>query len=524
MCAEGAQLQVIAEENKIISSPTDMTGIHERTVIRLAVPDLPFLKSYFVHQPCVCNETIAIINRVISEVPRPTDQGKAMALLGYKAVIRSLPKTYAITTEQFLAMYSGAKRAKYTRAYEFVKQNRLTHRDARLTMFIKFEKLSPDKVNPDPRAIQFRDPRYCVAIAPFLKPIEAHLYQLHGDGSVLPPQRLIAKGLNQVERACVLKRKFDRFKRPVVIPLDASRFDKHVDAWFIALEHNVYKHCDSDPEFARLLAFQLRNIVRSRLGYLYLVKGRRMSGDMNTALGNCLDMIMMLAGYCLTYLQGKSWDIFDDGDDCLLLIEEEDLDLVRGTIVKSFLEFGQELKVERIARSFSTITFCQSSPIRYAPNQWKFVREPTKVMSCALMSNKWKTSTLGRRRLLATIGLGELILNLGVPMLQEFAMALIRNADGAKPYSASEFISFPVLREMKLFGMRTLREMQPAPICAEARLDFAEAFGHSIDYQHLVEQALAQWTINLDGDVKVASTWNPRTWIDEQCSRPERYL
>lgn len=466
---------------------------------------------------------IAIRNRVIGVVPRPTHEGLSDLRLGLRAVVRNLPKTGTISRDDFCAMYSGPKRARYQRNADYVRSHGFSPHMAGLRMFIKWEKLSPEKVNPDPRPIQYRDGRYCVEVSQFLKPIEQHLYQLHGDGSLLPPTRLIAKGLNQVERAKVLRAKLARFVAPVVVSLDASRFDKHVDIELLKIEHKVYKHCNPDPYFAFLLTLQLINYVRTLNGIKYTAYGKRMSGDMNTALGNCILMIIMLATFCIKFLHQR-WDMFDDGDDCLLIVEREELDVVLKHARDAFLSYGHEIKVEKIAYTFPTVMFCQSCPVEFAPGKWKFVRNPRKVLSCALMSNKWKTSVYARRRLLATIGLGELILNMGVPVLQSFSLALIRSADGAPFYEDKSFLDYPVLREMKLFGMRTLREMVPAEIFDCGRLTFAAAFGIPVEYQIALEAALDEWRVELEGDVNIISTWDPVSWVNRQEAHPERYL
>lgn len=502
-----------------------MTGPHTRTLTRVAVPDFAFVVDVFNHHPCGCNEEIAIRNRVIGEVPLPTVEGLDIMRLGLEAIVRHLPKTTAISYGEVLAPFSGQRKAKYSRAVDRVLEWGFSARMAGCTMFIKNEKLMPLKVNPDPRAIQFRDPRFCVEISRYLKPIEKHLYELHGvAGSSLPPDRLVGKGLNQVERAMTLLRKVSRFARPVVLSLDLSRFDQHVAAEVLRMEHAVYLRCNNDPYFAWLLSLQVHNLVRTASGWRYRTNGKRMSGDMNTALGNCILMIMMVVGFCLKHLPTKRWDLFDDGDDCLLIVEEEDLRTVLETAPPTFLSFGQELKIEKIARSFAAISWCQSSPIEYLPGKWKFVRDPVKAMSSALVTNKFKTSLKGRNRLMATIGLGELILNLGVPVLQEFAVAIIRNAQGARWYDDRSYYNYPVLREMKMFGMRQIRMMCPAQITDEARLSFSRAFGISIDYQYAIESALSSWTIAMQGDVAVASTWDAATWTNLQDCHPERYL
>jgi hypothetical protein len=303
----------------------------------------------FAHHNCRCNQLIALRNRVLGEVPRPTHEGLVLLRDQAKRIRRLLPKVGPIDLHEVALHYGGGKRARYERAAADVLANGLTPRDARITCFVKFEKLnSESKTNPDPRAIQFRDPRYGVSLARFLKPMEPHLYQLCGDGRTLPSTRVIGKGLSQVERAMLLRAKMASFASPVVVSLDASRFDQHVDIHLLRIEHSFYRHMASNaPELSRLLSWQLYNRGSTHSGVQYRTRGKRMSGDMNTALGNCILMVLMVS----TFMRGHRYDILDDGDDCLLICESGLLPWVLENVQDTFLQFGMEIKVEKVAHT-----------------------------------------------------------------------------------------------------------------------------------------------------------------------------
>lgn len=259
-----------------------------------------------------------------------------------------------------------------------------------------------------------------------------------------------------------------------------------------------------------------------------------MSGDMNTALGNCVIMICMVLAF-MRQLGIPHWDMFDDGDDCLLIIESSDLEIVLASVKDCFLSFGHEAKIEKVAHTMSSVSWCQSSPIEWARGKWKFVRDPWKTMSCDLIGTKWKTSPNGRKRLLATIGLCELALNIGSPILQEYALALMRSSEGAKYYTNGDMfqqsIAIRAQREAKAFGIRhkdalmtSLARLKPAPITWEARLSFSEAFGIPIERQLDVEAALRGWKVELSGDVFLPVSWCTTDWTNGRAYFPERYL
>jgi len=399
---------------------------------------------------------------------------------------------------------------RYRRAVDDVLGGGYTKRDARVKLFVKFEKLSNNKVNPDPRAIQYRSARYCVALGRFLKPLEEVLYRLHGDGDFLPATRCIAKGLSQAGRARLLMEKLARFTCPVVLSLDATRFDLHVHSELLKVEHMVYLAMNPDPEFAKLLSWQLHNKGVSDLGIKYDVEGRRMSGDMNTALGNCVLMVLMVA----TIMSGRMYDLLDDGDDCLLIIESEELKWVTDNVHQQFLEFGMEIKVENIASELEEIEFCQAKPIRINEYETRFVRNPDKVFSTCLGGTKYFCQEGARASLINTIGMAELVLNLGVPVMQEFALALCRNASTEKQFSLDllETLSHRLKRELAERNMRQLVRLDPAPITHCARVSFEKAFGLTVTEQLDMEKFLSQWSFNMGKEQQLTAEVVVDSW------------
>lgn len=484
----------------------------------LATPDVPGVYVPFAHHDCIENELISIHNRICGEVPQPTQAGMAALRKGMDLIIRFLPKTVQEPLGEFALRYSGRKRATYLNALDHVLENGLDRKDARIKMFVKCEKMSPVKVNPDPRAIQFRDPKYCVVLASYLKPIEEHLYALKIKHPLLSGTRLVGKGLNQVERAHLLRRKMQAFVSPVVVSIDASRFDQHVDIAQLREEHRVYTHCNPDPYFAQLLSWQCINKCQSRIGFRYVTRGKRMSGDMNTALGNCVIMIGMVLGFMIP--RGKHFDLFDDGDDCLLIVEEPELEGVLKDLPHHFLQYGHEMKIENIARDIESVNWCQSKPVR-TKHGLKFVRDYTKVISTCLVGTRW----LGvpphvRLAYLAGLADCELVLNCGVPILQEYALALRRNSRGAQVRHDKESGEWHrYIRESRLYR-RVESGGFDLEITDEARLSFSKAFGVSIDQQIDIERTLSQWEFSVEGDIEEPVNWDPLDWTCKR-SLPE---
>lgn len=478
----------------------------------------------YSHFDCIHNQLIAISNRVCGAVPHPTKGGLARLKVAAEFVGNLIPRTYEEEYGEMARRYAGAKRRKYEQATKQVLDLGFWPKDSAIKMFVKCEKMEPtaEKQNPDPRAIQFRDPKYCVELSRYLHPIEQHLYQLKGDGRRIPPTRLVGKGLNQTQRASLLREKMSRFGSPVVVSLDASRFDKHCSSSLLQIEHQVYLRSNPNSHFAKLLSLQLNNRCFTTRGIRYRTKGKRMSGDMNTALGNCVLMIVMVVS--LFWDQQIQWDMLDDGDDCLVIVESSSLPWLLAQVKPTFLAFGHEIKVENVATEFEKIEWCQCRPIVFDGTA-KFIRNPRKVISQALVGVKYFTSIGARARLVNTIGLCELVLNLGVPILQEFALALLRNAGTDRLLAIDEAGSLMsrVRRELSTFNLKTLKRLDPLPIGLVVRQSFAVAWGIEPAEQVLIEHHLRSWTFNVEGLNLMPPEWNVTSWEQFPAETPEVY-
>jgi hypothetical protein len=255
----------------------------------------------------------------------------------------------------------------------------------------------------------------------------------------------------------------------------------------------------NDPLFAQLLSWTIVNKVTTSKGLKYTAVGGRMSGDMDTALGACLLMLSLLG----LYFEGSSvhWDTLDDGDDIILIVEQDDYISVNSGIVNHFLDLGQEIKVEKVAYCLEEVVWCQSTPINI-DGDYKFVRSPAKVLSGALVGPKWlqMRSDRSRRALANTIGLGEAHINQGVPVLQAFAHAIIRNAATTRQVKLdhNDSLLYKVRHELGKSQLQLIPTIKAGPITDDARLSFSRAFDISITQQLEYERYLDNWIINFE--------------------------
>lgn len=481
--------------------------------MRIALPEVPGVYPAFVHHDCLHNQLVSINNRVCGVVPEPTPAGARAMYLSARVLGRQMIKTVEEDYYEMPNRYSGAKKERYTRATDDILQvgfDRKAH--SRIKAFVKAERTDGfAKENPDPRMIQFRDPRFCVEVSRYLKPMEEHIYQMKGFSAGVPKSRNIAKGMNQIERAYALKRKMANFDDGVVVSLDASRFDKHVSQHHLKAEYSLYKASNPDEYFMSLLRLQLVNSCISTRGIKYKTKGKRMSGDMNTALGNCVIMLLMVHAFMKWC---KKWDTLDDGDDILVIIERRDLPRLLKTVKPGFKDMGMSMKVENVADDLHQVVFCQSQIVATSMGL-KFTRNPFKVMSCALTGVKYFLEPRGRANLIYSIGTCELILNLGVPVLQEYSLALLRNSRGQFNINLVGDTFYRLKRELQGLDIDPMT-VRALPVTAEARDSFETAFGMSHQEQVALEAALATWEFTYDGGFEM-----PREWLDGWIYDPE---
>lgn len=503
-------------------------GPHSRQFVRVATPDIVGVPTVTTtHHGCVHNELRAILTRVTGVVPVPTEAGLAACRVAMRRLLPHLPFIPSQGLYDILEGYHGPKRVAYERACDSVAAHGCTRNHSSITMFVKAAKTAvvepPERgADPDPRAIQFRDRRFNVAIGRWLKPIEHWWYRLRGKrlGRTNHVGPIFGKCYNAFQRARYIRSKFAAFRECVCISLDASRFDEHQHILIMRLvEHGVYHHHNNHPEFARLLSYQLRNKCYSGCGIRYTTTGRRMSGDMNTALGNCI----------LTFVMAQAWldpleihyDLFIDGDDCLLFIEADDFELVHTTCQPTYLSMGQVMKVENVARRLEDVNWCQSKPVEL-PTGWAMVRYPHKVLS-SLCGTKFVNVSTQRAAFVYSLGLCNLAIYRGCPVLQEFALALCRNAHTKKTLKHYEVLdiyqrsALPALLEGDLQAMAELKPIEPSHA---ARLSYSRAWSVSPDEQVEQEATLRAWSFPLHGDVHLPSDRSEH-WESVYSASPE---
>lgn len=386
--------------------------------------------------------------------------------------------------EDFPSLYQSRKRTIYQRAVESLQVKPFCKRDAELKAFVKAEKINfSSKSDPAPRVIQPRDPRYNVEVGIYLREMEPRLYKAVAR---IFDDVTIFKGLNAIQSARKLYHKWRRFSNPVALGLDASRFDQHVSRDALLWEHSIYHDVFKDPWLHHLLNLQIHNVGKGycRDGKLkYRVEGCRMSGDMNTALGNCLLMCAMVKSY-MDHV-GVRFALANNGDDCVLLFESDDLGRVQPGIPAYFLDFGFTMKVEEPVYQFEQIEFCQTHPIHignglYGPD-YIMVRSYPNALAKDCLSLIPLDSRKAYCKWVTAVGECGLSLCGGIPVYASFYRSLIRAGEGL--HGREHHMDVGMGKYIMAQGVdNTALEVSDC-----SRLSFWRAFGVSVAQQRLLE-------------------------------------
>lgn len=386
-------------------------------------------------------------------------------------------KVHPWTLAQVRDSYTGSQLTRYSRAYDSLTVEPLSKRDYRVATFVKCEKINfAAKDDPAPRIIQPRTPRFNLEIGKFIKPLEPMLYKFLGDLYQYPA---VAKGFDVYQIGDLFNSKWNLFQSPCAIGMDASRFDQHCSKEALQWTHDLYRKYISDPQFDRLLDAMLVNngYASCKDGKVkYQVEGRRMSGDMDTALGNCVLMVSMV--YCLCKTLGIRHEVMDNGDDLCIIMESVDEEKFRAAVPLWFSSLGFKMKVEPSVYILEQIEFCQMHPV-FDGSKWRVVRNPiclAKDLVCIsgqTMIAPW----------LKAIGDGGLSLTAGIPVYQAFYAWLQRfggrsnKVKFSKQYQSSGF--FRMAQRVVQGGMQE--------VTTEARESFSRAFGYQFGLQVALE-------------------------------------
>jgi len=445
--------------------------------------------------------------------PRPLPGVFASTLQNSVDLLRPhLPSTTPLTHQQFVDTVRGRKKKSYEQALELIANEGLDLKgDSSVKVFVKYEKTDrTTKSDPVPRVISPRNPKFNIALGRYLRPMEERIFKALGK---LFGHPTVMKGMDTDKTARILREKWDRFNKPVAIGLDASRFDQHVSLDALKLEHSIYLDClplkKHKKKLGNILRHQLINRCRGFVAdgkVEYTIEGTRMSGDMNTSLGNCILMCLMIHQYAL--VRGVDVQLANNGDDCVVFLEQRDLAKFSDGLFDWFLAMGFNMAIEEPVYDFEQIEFCQTRPV-FDGHIYTMSRNPITAIAKDSVFLKGQDYAKLIPLWMDAVGTGGIALAGGLPIFNSFYSMLRRsgnraykNARGKEVCLDSDEILPWYMRETSMSGRRA--SSRPSP---EARASFYTAWGVTPDEQICLEQYYD--ALSLGGSVSEGD-WQPR--------------
>jgi hypothetical protein len=388
------------------------------------------------------------------------------------------------TKEQVAESAPAQKRAIYKRALESLHIRPVDRKDAQVKMFVKADKLTDVGCEPKkPRAIQGRDPRFNLEYGKYIKPIEHYLCGWKGVRRGVPRTRVFAKGLNWTERAKLVREKLRHFKH--CVSLDASSFDASVRVWHLLGVHRVYEALiGKDHEFSWLLKQTLVNEGKTAHGIRYKIVGNRMSGDMDTGIGNSM-LAFLLVWTAVRKFGLCKWDILCDGDDILVFT---DVEVPSWVWTREGASLGFDWKIEgRWSRGdpLENIEFCRHRMVEVG-GQWRFVRG-TRALATFGVTHV-HTSLKAHMRYMKGVAMSELHASQGVPCASILSAEVLKAVGRLKAlYVHSDLYKFGNYVDPACFKAKTA-----IPIESGTRLSYWRAFGISVEQQVQYESSVPE--------------------------------
>ncbi|APG76477.1 hypothetical protein 2 [Hubei tombus-like virus 4] len=285
-----------------------------------------------------------------------------------KKLSRCVPRIPALSWELFPSRYKDAKKRNiYKNADQSLHERPLSIHDSYVKGFIKDEKINlMKKEDPVPRAILPLSPRLNIVEGSIISHREHAVFE--GIDLVFG-RKTVMKGLNAEEKGRIIAEKCGRFAKFAALSIDMAKFDQHVSVLMNMFENSVLVDTCCTPqerrELSKILAWSIHSKGRMQAtdGKVNFIReGGRLSGCMHTSLGNIIIMCAMFWTFMQQFGDIK-WDYINDGDDCVLFVEDKDLHKVAPKIQDYFLGMGFTAVVEDVVHDIEKIDFCQSRPV-----------------------------------------------------------------------------------------------------------------------------------------------------------------
>ena len=455
--------------HKIMRVPSDIRDCTCKTSVYIVNPH-QFGYPVQTHAFCGINELTALRNRHLVDRTYIDFRPELWRLIT-RLTMKYYPSNVTpVTFGAVIDGYVGAKKRNYIAALSLLQSTGFKSQYATIQMFVKPDRYSLDAIaEKAPRAIQYRHPIFNLMFSRYTKALEEELYPTLTYG-VISDTRVVAKGLNNYERAAIIIDKSKFFQRPYYLMLDHSKFDSTINVDHLKSTHRKYQKAFRSRTLHQLCKEQLENKGYSSRGIKYRAKGTRMSGDADTALGNTIINCDALWGFL--FMSGiTKYDMLVDGDDSIVIIEQDD---AKACKYKVFDWLGFETKHEE-TDVLEHVEFCQSRIV--IAQEPCFIRNPKRVLAHTQSMRTRPNNHDEEANWLAGVGMCELACNRGIPVLESFAKQLrsLSNNPKLDPDYAFRWDAHKSYLDKEV------------PVTPQARMSFERAWGIPIATQLLLE-------------------------------------
>lgn len=457
------------------------------------------------HKNCLVNLEKSVMERIFyvkdgdgnaKSPPEPARNVYSRRLRGFKEQIsRFASVVEPLSYEEFLQVVPAPKRRAYEEAFTSLLESPLRSSDANVQVFIKYEKEIFENKTPVPRCISPRSYRYLLSDGRFYHPLEKLLM---GDIDKVFGEPTVMKGLTVEGVAGCIADKWESIPNCVAIGVDASRFDQHVSYDALKWQHAVqasYFKGENKSVYKKLQRMKLFNKGRGRTpdGRLsFDIKGKRMSGDMDTGGGNCLLMCAMMYCYFRSLnIPQHLIKLVNNGDDCVIFVTRKHEQLVRSTIGPWFLDMGFNMVSEDTSRCIEEVEFCQMRPVN-VNGTWRMVRNPFRSIPKDCTSIRRIDLPKVFRKWTTAVSECGLSLCNGVPVHQSFYQSVGRSTAPPVKRSASRRVQQRMSRlvvqdDSGLYKWKSSSGCKYAGVAQSTRISYFAAFGITPEQQLYLE-------------------------------------
>lgn len=450
---------------------------------------------------CECNELDAMTRRHFLQYmtpagPRPVNHYETLVSNEMRHIAKSVlsfgGKIDTVTHNTLMQHTRSNIKRRYKMAYYNIRNGRITTGAANPTIkaFVKYEKIPTSKMlaNKPPRLIQFRSYEYLYQLKKHILGYDIRLKE-HKDEMEFNGQTvgtIYTKMHDNYGIAAALRKNWDHFNDPIAILLDAGKFDGHYKKRNLTREHQFWRMVLTPTRaLLNLLKNQIKTKGTSQNGIKFKADTNRGSGEYTTSDGNSVSMYSMLAAWLKdSGLLPNEFRISVNGDDSVVIIDRSNRNKLLP--LSWFTNLNMDMESGGIVDNFCEISYCQASPIRVERDGklvWYMVSTPFRFMSRACYAPSEYLRCVDRY--LSSVGLCALAQNAGVPIVQEFALAVLAHGNYDRPLGG--FDRYPAVRSGNEARVKSIHQV--------TRNDFEAAFG-------LSPQEQVVWEMGLAGSVK----------------------